>query len=207
MPSSAGSTCRSTITVPARRRPRPPWHPRKPRIPPARRVAVSPQVTNVPAGFPPLRSARPKANTRIDQDLLRDWTESYLKSLIAEASGSVSSDFDSLAAFGELGINSFHVLKIIKKLENDFGTLPKSLLFENFNVNDLANYFVAKHEPVLTAKFADGLQRAEADAPAAGQQQAPAAIAEEAPAPEEAAMAPVAGAEPEGGGGTGTARP
>ncbi len=36
----------------------------------------------------------------------------------------------------------------------DFGTLPKSLLFENFNINDLANYFSRKYEQVLCAKFA-----------------------------------------------------
>ena len=90
----------------------------------------------------------------IDQDLLRDLTESYLKSLISEVSGAMSSDFDSSAPFGELGIDSFHVLKIIRRLEVDFGTLPKSLLFENFNINDLANYFARKYEQVLCARFA-----------------------------------------------------
>src|SRR5947209_19599978 len=82
----------------------------------------------------------------IYRELLRELTESYLKSLISEVSGSLSSDFDSLAAFGELGIDSFHVLKIIRKLEADFGILPKSLLFENFTINDLAGYFAEKHE-------------------------------------------------------------
>ena len=36
--------------------------------------------------------------------------------------------------------------------------MPKSLLFENFNVNDLASYFVDKHEPTLAGKFAERLQ-------------------------------------------------
>ncbi|HYK05693.1 MAG TPA: SDR family NAD(P)-dependent oxidoreductase [Thermoanaerobaculia bacterium] len=90
----------------------------------------------------------------VDQELLLDSTESYLKSLFSEASGSLNSDFNSFAAFGELGINSFQVLKIIKALEADFGTLPKSLLFENFTINDLANYFVAEHADTLSAKFA-----------------------------------------------------
>jgi len=96
----------------------------------------------------------------IYRELLRELTESYLKSLISEVSGSLSSDFDSLAAFGELGIDSFHVLKIIRKLEADFGILPKSLLFENFTINDLAGYFAEKHEQILSAKFADKLQTA-----------------------------------------------
>jgi len=93
----------------------------------------------------------------IYQELLRDLTECYLKSLISEVSGSLSADFDSLAPFGELGIDSFYVLKIIRRLEADFGPLPKSLLFENFNINDLANYFIGKHEQTLSAKFAEQL--------------------------------------------------
>ncbi len=95
----------------------------------------------------------------IDQELLRDLTESYLKSLISEASESLELNFDSLTPFFELGINSFQVLKIIKKLEDDFGTLPKSLLFENFNISDLANYFVDKHQETLCVRFAEELQR------------------------------------------------
>ena len=91
------------------------------------------------------------------QERLRDLTESYLKSLIAEVSGSLGSDFDSFAPFGELGIDSFYVLKIIKRLETDFGRLPKSLLFENFNINDLVNYFVARYEQNLLARFAGEL--------------------------------------------------
>ena len=93
----------------------------------------------------------------VHQERLQGLTESYLKSLISEVSERVSSDFESLAPFGELGIDSFHILKIIKRLEADFGTLPKSLLFENFTINDLANYFVCKHEQTLTAKFAEAL--------------------------------------------------
>jgi len=106
----------------------------------------------------------------IRKELLRDSTESYLKALIADASGSLSPDFDSFAPFGELGIDSFRVLKVLRKLEADFGTLPKSLLFENFTINDLANYFVDKHEPTLSVKFADRLQRIHSDAPAGDRQ-------------------------------------
>src|SRR5580765_663734 len=96
----------------------------------------------------------------IHQEQLQDLTESYLKSLISETSGSLNSEFDSLAPFGELGIDSFYVLKIIRRLEADFGTLPKSLLFEHFTISDLASYFVSKHEQTLTAKFAEELHGA-----------------------------------------------
>jgi len=98
----------------------------------------------------------------IDQELLRDATESYLKSIISDVSGSLDSDFDSLAPFGELGIDSFYVLKIIRRLEADFGALSKSLLFENFNINDLAKYFVAEHGQTLAARFEKELKSASA---------------------------------------------
>lgn len=90
----------------------------------------------------------------LDQELLLERTESYLKALVAEASTSLRADFDSAAPFGELGIDSFRVLKIIKSLEADFGTLPKTLLFENFNVDALARYFVDKHRQTVSRKFA-----------------------------------------------------
>jgi polyketide synthase PksN len=92
------------------------------------------------------------------QERLQSLTESYLGSLISGVSGSLSSDFDPKAPFGELGIDSFSVLKIIRKLEADFGTLPKSLLFEYFTISELATYFASKHEQTLTAKFAEELR-------------------------------------------------
>ncbi|MGA3092601.1 MAG: SDR family NAD(P)-dependent oxidoreductase, partial [Terriglobales bacterium] len=112
-------------------------------------------------------------STMVHLELLQDLTESYLKSVISEASGSLNPDFDSFAAFGELGINSFYVLKIIRKLESDFGRLPKSLLFENFTINDLAKYFVGKHERTLSAKFARELQGVNSSADINGEQVKP----------------------------------
>ncbi len=112
----------------------------------------------------------------VNQELLVDLTESYLKSVISEAAASLSSDFDSFAAFGELGINSFQVLKIIKTLESDFGPLPKSLLFENFTIHDLANYFVDQHATTLSARFADTLRGADPSPYAIHRQQKPDAL-------------------------------
>ncbi|MBD8525904.1 SDR family NAD(P)-dependent oxidoreductase [Pseudomarimonas arenosa] len=90
----------------------------------------------------------------IDHDTLHERTETYLKSLICDAADAALV-FDAETPFGELGVNSFLVLKILKRLEQDFGTLPKTLLFENFNVRDLARYFVKAHTDVLLSKFPD----------------------------------------------------
>ena len=90
----------------------------------------------------------------LDQEKLLELTESYLKSLVAGSCDSLGADFDASIPFRELGVDSFRVLKIIKGLEADFGNLPKTLLFENFNVEALAAYFVARHQPTLMTKFA-----------------------------------------------------
>ncbi len=82
-------------------------------------------------------------------------TKLYLSSLISEVSELNITDTDLSTPFQELGIDSFSVLQVIKKLEDDFGTLPKTLLFENFNINDLSTYFVNKHEEVISAKFSN----------------------------------------------------
>ena len=88
-----------------------------------------------------------------DRTQLIEPTERYLASLVAESSGIARSGFDAATSFGDLGVDSFRVLKIIKALEADFGTLPKTLLFENFNIESLARYFVDRHADTLVAKF------------------------------------------------------
>lgn len=129
----------------------------------------------------------------MDHDTLQERTENYLKSLICEAADAALV-FDAETPFGELGVNSFLVLKILKRLEQDFGTLPKTLLFENFNVRDLARYFVKAHADTLMRKFGDG--SAAPPAPAAAPNPAPIAAPSAQPAPSApaaaVAVAPVA---------------
>jgi polyketide synthase PksN len=90
----------------------------------------------------------------IDNEHLLELTQCYLKSLVCATVGSLNANFDPATPFGELGVDSFRVLKILKALEGDFGRLPKTLLFENFNIADLAGYFVCKHEQTLRTRFA-----------------------------------------------------
>lgn len=89
----------------------------------------------------------------LNQETLLESTESYLRALVADTTACLGTEFDSSASFAELGVDSFRVLKIIKALEADFGTLPKTLLFENFNVESLVRYFVERHRETLTARF------------------------------------------------------
>ena len=113
-----------------------------------------------------------------NQEILLELTECYLKTLVADTVTSLGADFDAATPFGELGVDSFRVLKIIKALEGDFGVLPKTLLFENFNVESLGRFFVEKYAPALSLKFA-GAQLADLStvAPALPAPHSPAAIA------------------------------
>jgi acyl transferase domain-containing protein/tryptophanase/acyl carrier protein len=97
----------------------------------------------------------------MDKELLLESTEEYLKTLISKVAQRSIGDNDISAPFQELGIDSFRVLQIIKKLEEEFGTLPKTLLFENFNIGDLSHYFVNNHGEVISAKFVQGNQIAD----------------------------------------------
>ncbi|MBO9699918.1 MAG: SDR family NAD(P)-dependent oxidoreductase [Sporocytophaga sp.] len=92
----------------------------------------------------------------LDKEILLESTESYLKSLISEVANISIGNIVASTPFQELGIDSFRILQIIKKLEEEFGTLPKTLLFENFNISDLSQYFVNKHEQTLSEKFSKG---------------------------------------------------
>ncbi|QHI36109.1 Polyketide synthase PksN [Kordia antarctica] len=89
------------------------------------------------------------------KEILLESTESYLCSIMSEVADLTITTNDSSTPFLELGIDSFRILQIIKKLEEVFGTLPKTLLFENFNISDLSNHFVENYEEILNAKFAD----------------------------------------------------
>ena len=51
--------------------------------------------------------------------------------------------------FDEMGVDSFLTLTMIRTLEDDFGTLPKTLFFEYFDLQKLADYFVENHATVL----------------------------------------------------------
>ncbi len=89
----------------------------------------------------------------MDSNSLKEATQKYLKEVISGAANNAGLKLDASTSFGETGINSFHVLKIIKKLESDFGYLPKTLLFEKFNIEDLSTYFFDHHRATLEKLF------------------------------------------------------
>ena len=85
----------------------------------------------------------------MEHDVLVELTEGYVASIISEVTNAEASGLDFHAPFQELGIDSFYALKIINILDETFGTLPKTLLYENFNIHQLSCYFANNHKDTL----------------------------------------------------------
>lgn len=88
----------------------------------------------------------------VDREHLLVSTEKYLESVVLAAFEEADPPldpadhpFDEDTPFRDFGIDSFLVLKILIRLEGDFGSLPKTLMFEHTNVRELATYLVDEH--------------------------------------------------------------
>lgn len=84
---------------------------------------------------------------------LRRRTIAYLIDTFSAAVGMAASDVEAETPFQNLGVDSFIILQLLSDLEGQFGPLPKTLLFENHCVADLAGYFMTEHEETLRLKL------------------------------------------------------
>lgn len=85
----------------------------------------------------------------------KERAEQYVIDILAEELRISSSRMESEDSFDKFGIDSVLILSLTRRLETDFGTLPKTLLFEYQTVNQLADYFIANHQETLDRLFAD----------------------------------------------------
>ncbi|MEJ2417766.1 MAG: beta-ketoacyl synthase N-terminal-like domain-containing protein [Exilibacterium sp.] len=74
-------------------------------------------------------------------------TEEYLLKILSEATGALRIEVNT--HFQDLEVDSYIALKVINDLGKLFGELPKTLLFENYCVSDLATYFIKEHKETL----------------------------------------------------------
>ncbi len=84
-------------------------------------------------------------------DEIQDYTENLLKSIIAEAIMLPVEKMKADVSFDEYGIDSLVVIDVNEKLEEKFGKLPKTLLFEYKTVHDLAGYLAKSKESELVS--------------------------------------------------------
>ncbi|MFE4053271.1 SDR family NAD(P)-dependent oxidoreductase [Streptomyces sp. YIM B13518] len=90
-----------------------------------------------------------------------------LRTVIAQAIQVPVHRLDPAAPFERYGIDSVLALTITDRLEADFGSLSKTLLFEHQCVNDLARYFLGAHADALESVLGIGAEP-EQPAPAVG---------------------------------------
>jgi len=105
---------------------------------------------SIESGFEPNNQKR---NSDVSNQKLFDKTIEYFTSKIAETAAIEPSEIDVKQSFKEYGIDSFLTLSIIRNLEDDFGDLRKTLLFEASNVNELVEIFITEHKETLVSMF------------------------------------------------------
>ncbi len=116
-------------------------------------AAPAAQPTHAIEAAPVVADADPRAT--------RKALERHLAQVLAVSLKTDPERIDRKRAFQDFGVDSFLTLKIVKDLEADFGALPKTLLFENHNLQELAAFFLGEHGAAVAQRFAA------ADAPAA----------------------------------------
>jgi acyl transferase domain-containing protein/tryptophanase/acyl carrier protein len=130
-------------------------------------------------------------------EALHDWAETYLSALISATLDDADAAVDFHQPFAEMGIDSFRVLKIIKKLEDDFGALPKTLLFEHVNLAELTAFLAQNYATVIAARLGREAPPAVTSAAAPVAETVPAApVATPVVAPAETAPVAVVAAKP-----------
>ncbi len=128
----------------------------------------------------PRTSAAPReaaAPAALDEGELLVRTQDLLRNLFAEVT---LQDPEQILAEEKLetyGIDSISIVELTSRLEDTFGSLPKTLFFEYVDLRGAAGYFVAEHRARLLELFAP-----ETPAPEAPTKEEAAAVAEP-PAP------------------------
>lgn len=107
----------------------------------------------------------------IDPEELHRLTCRYLVTTICEVTEIPASDIHLDEPFDQFGLDSIVAMRIGDALEANFDGLPKTLLFEYQNINELAAYFIANHGAGLPELL--GLS-VEASRPAPGSPDVPA---------------------------------
>ncbi len=79
----------------------------------------------------------------------------HLKMLVAEVVGCTPERLDSRRSFESLGVDSLMSVSLVTRLQQAFGDLPRTLLFEQRSVQRLARYFMERY-PETTASLFGG---------------------------------------------------
>ncbi|WP_432897931.1 L-histidine N(alpha)-methyltransferase [Micromonospora matsumotoense] len=76
--------------------------------------------------------------------------EEFLRGVLAEVFDYPPEDIDADTAFEQYGIDSLLIMDLTRRLEDHFGSLPKTLFFEYQDLRGLAGWFAEQHGTRLT---------------------------------------------------------
>lgn len=104
---------------------------------------------------------------------LYEQTEAYLKDVLAAELEVSVEDIESDIRFEEYGMNSILIHHFNQRMEQDIGSLSKTILFECENVEELTAYMVENHEKelndllksILSEDHPEGVERSHVKAP------------------------------------------
>ncbi|TQS00533.1 hybrid non-ribosomal peptide synthetase/type I polyketide synthase [Paenibacillus ottowii] len=99
------------------------------------------------------------ATTAIDTELrpgeeqLRDQVTSYLKRLLSSSTGLPEQRIEEDKNLENYGVDSIKSMEITDQLEETFGSLSRTLLFEYPNIQSLTEYFLESHRDEISTLF------------------------------------------------------
>lgn len=99
------------------------------------------------------RQTYTKKSTTVSKDQLNDNVILYIKNLLSEEIKFPVNKINAQAPLEKYGIDSIMVLRLTRKLEDQFGKLSKTLFFEYQTIEELSSYFQRHHKEQLVDLF------------------------------------------------------
>ena len=112
-------------------------------------VALTDNENKTPSPDNNTENTNTMENQQVSTKILLNKTIEYFLSIIANTASLEKNEIDVKQSFKEYGIDSFLTLSIIRNLEDDFGDLRKTLLFEASNILELADIFIEEQQATL----------------------------------------------------------
>lgn len=96
---------------------------------------------------------KPVLTSTIDENILADKIELYLKTVIGEEIKLTPDKLDSKERFDSFGIDSIVVNRINASLERDLGNLPRTLFYQYETIEELGKYLIQEEQQSLIRFF------------------------------------------------------
>ena len=93
------------------------------------------------------------AASSVPEETVQAYISKYLKALLSETLKLPEEKIEANVNFEKYGMDSIIQMPFLNKLETITGSLPKTLLFEYVNINELAEHLLEEHKGAFEAKM------------------------------------------------------